>query len=658
MSNFACWNVRGFNQPFKRKEVRDLIRENKVGVCCMLETHVAKKRVDSVFTKLFRNWDWLSNSEACDKGCRIVIGWDENCFEVMMLFSSEQVIHCLMTEKSSRVHFFCSFVYAANDYIPRRHLWHSLEIFSQLVGESPWLILGDFNATLKDEETVGGIIGRSPAMEEFRECVYKMEVLDLHFTGMRYTWSGSPHGVGVVKKLDRALVNVAFQTKFQSAKASFLAPGTSDHSPIFVELNKVNVVKKKPAFKFQNFLTQRSNFLNLVQQGWHDQGGGVRMYRLVQKLKRLKPVFRNAAWATGNLCKKVNMLKNELVSVQMARDCDPLNENLKSEEVILSKRYREAALEEERMLKQKSKIHWLNVGDQNNKFFHKSLQVKRNKNRVTSILNDQGESIEGDYLVDHFISFYKNLIGTRSNCASIEDIGDYFEKQVPRVMCDEMLKEVSEEEIKKVMFSFGDDKASGPDGYSAKFFKSAWPVIGEEVCIAVKEFFRSGKLLKEVNATLIALIPKVDCPQRVGEFRPIALCNVLYKCISKILANRIKGSLEDIIDDNQNAFIPGRRISDNILLTQEFFKNYHRNKGAPRCAFKVDIKKAYDSVNWDFLFEALSMFGFPDRMIEWIKECVTTPSYSVIVNGESHGFLKGKRVSGKETPYLLTCLLS
>lgn len=183
------------------------------------------------------------------------------------------------------------------------------------MGESPWVILGDFNATLQEDEVLGGAIGRSPAMEEFRDCVNKIEVMDLHFIGVRYTWSGSPQGIGIVKKLDRALVNVAFQRKFHSAKARFLTSGTSDHSPIIVELNNEDVGRRKLAFQFQNFLTNRSNFLNLVQQGWNGQVGGVKMYRLVQKFKRLKPIFRHESWALGNLCSKVKDLKDALVSV-------------------------------------------------------------------------------------------------------------------------------------------------------------------------------------------------------------------------------------------------------------------------------------------------------------------------------------------------------
>ena len=180
------------------------------------------------------------------------------------------------------------------------------------------------------------------------------------------------------------------------------------------------------------------------------------------------------------------------------------------------------------------------------------------------------------------------------------------------------------------------------------------------MCSAVQEFFCTGKLLKKFNATVIALIPKVEHPTTVWQFRPIALCNVLYKCITKIIANRMKFCLGDLVDDVQNAFIPGRRISDNILLTQEIMKNNHRSVGAPRCAMKVDIKKAYDSVSWDFLIDALKLLNFPEKLIGWIRECVSSPAYSIILNGQMHGFFKGEkglRQGDPLSPYLFTLVM-
>nr|GEU28766.1 hypothetical protein [Tanacetum cinerariifolium] len=126
-------------------------------------------------------------------------------------------------------------------------------------------------------------------------------------------------------------------------------------------------------------------------------------------------------------------------------------------------------------------------------------------------------------------------------------------------------------------------------------------IIGVDVIKAVKEFFTNGRLLMELNHTIIALIPKVNTPARVTDYTPISCCNVLFKCISKIIANHLKDSLKRLVSPNQSAFVPGRCISDNILLTQEIMHNYHLDREVSRCAFKVDIQKVYDTVDWDFL---------------------------------------------------------
>ncbi|GJY23016.1 putative reverse transcriptase domain, reverse transcriptase zinc-binding domain protein [Tanacetum coccineum] len=235
--------------------------------------------------------------------------------------------------------------------------------------------------------------------------------------------------------------------------------------------------------------------------------------------------------------------------------------------------------------------------------------------------------------------------------------GDIFENDTVAL---EMVREVSDKEVKDAMFSMGDDKSPGPDGFTAAFFKEAWSIIGNDVIAAVREFFRNGTILKELNHTIITLIPKVKSPSRVNDYRPISCCNVLFKCISKIIANRIKHCLKSIVSPNQSAFVPGRSITDNILLTQELMHNYHLDRGPPRCAFKVDIQKAYDTVDWNFLRMILHGFGFHETMVSWIMECVSSTSYSICINGSLHGFFKGKRglrQGDPLSPYLFTLVM-
>ncbi|GJW62043.1 putative RNA-directed DNA polymerase [Tanacetum coccineum] len=319
----------------------------------------------------------------------------------------------------------------------------------------------------------------------------------------------------------------------------------------------------------------------------------------------------------------------------------------------------DAILMEERLLVQKAKIDWLKLGDANTAYFHKVVESQTARNRIDSIVDNNGATIDGDQVplafIDHYIEFL-----SQPGTATVFHSNDIFCNRLSMEGANSMIREVSDKEIKDTMFSMGDNKAPGPDGFSAAFFKEAWDIIGVDVCKAIKEFFTNGILLKELNHTIIALIPKVNSPVRINDYRPISCCNTLYKCISKILANRMKESLSELISLNQSAFVPGRRIADNILLTQELMHNYHLDRGPARCAFKVDIQKAYDTVDWLFLKDILTGFGFHHRMIGWIMECVTTTSFSLSINGCSHGFFKGMRglrQGDPISPYLFTLVM-
>ncbi|GKD22873.1 RNA-directed DNA polymerase, eukaryota, reverse transcriptase zinc-binding domain protein, partial [Tanacetum coccineum] len=215
--------------------------------------------------------------------------------------------------------------------------------------------------------------------------------------------------------------------------------------------------------------------------------------------------------------------------------------------------------------------------------------------------------------------------------------GTIFDNKVSIEEANQMTKDVTDEEIKKALFDIDDNKAPGPDGFTSKFYKKAWDIVKDDFCNAIKEFFNSGKMLAEINATLISLVPESMTPQKVSDFRPIACCNVVYKCISKILTNRIKSALTHLVDDNQSAFVPGRAITDNILLTQELLK-----------------------VSWAFIGDLLEKFGFPKKMRDWIMKCITTPKFTICVNGDRYGYFNGRRglrQGDPISPYIFTLVM-
>lgn len=135
--NVAAWNIRGLNQLPKQMEVRSLIRENHISLCAILESRVAVKTLKKVCSKVFGSWAWTSNGKLCNHGTRIIFGWDHNALDVMVINQSTQTVHCQVTCRSSKISFFCSFIYAANNHYVRRDLWNELIMHKRFVANNP-----------------------------------------------------------------------------------------------------------------------------------------------------------------------------------------------------------------------------------------------------------------------------------------------------------------------------------------------------------------------------------------------------------------------------------------------------------------------------------------------------------------------------------------
>ncbi|XP_022880751.1 uncharacterized protein LOC111398023 [Olea europaea var. sylvestris] len=398
-----------------------------------------------------------------------------------------------------------------------------------------------------------------------------MGVDDLKFDGCLYTWSNKHVSSPILKKLDRVLVNSKWEDEFQGSAATFLTTCVSDHSPMVVKL--AELLRRKIPFRFFDYWIDHPDFLPLVAQVWGEAVVGTSMFCLCSKLRRLKlalKYFNKEHFS--DLPRRVTQARSDLEHVQYLIQQSPLDPSLHIKEAWLI---------------------WEFARDQSTAFFFKAMKSHYGKNKVVSICRDDGTKVEEPHEVSKVIvEFYQNLLRQQPNGKSLamDLLRRALPKSISAVQKETFIRDVSYEKIKEVLFSLKDNKAMGLDGFNAGFFKRTWSIVRNNVLCAIKSFFDSGQLLKQVNATTIALVPK-------------------------LISNRVKMVLTDIVGSQQTAFVKGRHISDNIYLSQELLRNYHRSGGLPRCALKVDLMKAYDSVRWDFLFMILRVLGFLEKVI-------------------------------------------
>ncbi|KAL5574815.1 hypothetical protein UlMin_016514 [Ulmus minor] len=173
------------------------------------------------------------------------------------------------------------------------------------------------------------------------------------------------------------------------------------------------------------------------------------------------------------------------------------------------------------------------------------------------------------------------------------------------------------EDVRAAIFQMAPSKSPGADGMSALFYQNYWAIVGDEATTACLGFLNEGLGLRSINETLITLLPKVKCPTHIIEFRPISLCNVLYKIISKMLATRMRSVMDSIISEEQSAFILGRLIYDNAIIGFECLHALKRRRSKKKgfLALKLDMAKAYDRVEWSFIREVMKKLGFSEGLL-------------------------------------------
>jgi len=496
------------------------------------------------------------------------------------------------------------------------------------------LCAGDFNEVLAASEQFGGLIRPERQMDGFRTTVSDCGFVDLGFIGLPYTWDNRQQGDRNVKvRLDRGLANASFLDLFREVKVWHIQTTESDHCCLILEcLPHVSCNRrKKKNFRYENMWCRDPSYMALIRDTWDGADGAADLNGVQNRLGKIQGSLQD--WehnVFGSVRKTLANLRKDLEH-ERGRSLDS---GPSRKERQLMARISEILSREEIMEKQRPRIDWLKDGDRNTALFQAKARERAKRNKISVLKRDDGSlATSQDELESVATEFYKNLF-TAQNELSPETIFEHVPRKVTAEMNERLTRPFSADEVERALYMMKGSKAPGPDGFTAGFYQLHWDVLGADITYAVLDFLNGGALPDEMNQTTLVLIPKTRNPQEMKEYRPISLCNVIYKLCSKVLANRLREFLDDIIAEEQSAFVPGRLITDNVLIAYECIHYLKRKKGkSGACAIKLDMAKAYDRVEWLYLRGIMLQLGLHESFVNLIMRCVTSVSFCVRVNG-------------------------
>eukprot|EP00253_Pinus_taeda_P019083 PITA_19083 len=530
----------------------------------------------------------------------------------------------------------------------REQFWNNL-LSKDLIKDRSLILGGDLNFSIGTSEAWGPNARVDPLSDFFSNTLQAHNLIDVNTLKVKPTWRNRRIGEGrVAKRLDRFLISEDLTNDIPLFRKWVGEGGNSDHFPILLEFNKP---PSKPAspFKFNASWLQEESYNILFRNSWRHPGGlqienkGAHFW---DNLKRLKKV--TIEWAKDR--KKAQLEELSLIDAKLRAFEEPetdgyINQESKDKILQLENQRSKILLEKEEEWRQKSRAIWLKAGDENTKFFHNYAKGRKNANTIWKLKDLEGrEASSFEDLSRMGKKHFQNLFTAQGGITLAEIIrtAQCFPWFVEEEEAGNLMEVVSKEEVEHVIKSMAKDKSPGPDGWTSELFNHFFDLIGDELTEVVNESRMKGEMYPPFNATFIALIPKKEDPDSFEDFRPISLCNCVYKIRAKIIAMRLKPILSKNISSEQFGFLDGRQIHEAIGVAQETLHSI-RQKIKKGAVIKIDLSKAYDRICWTYLRMLLTHLGFKLEFINWIMGCVTSVSFAVLINGATSSFFKGQR---------------
>ncbi|XP_019178278.1 PREDICTED: uncharacterized protein LOC109173495 [Ipomoea nil] len=563
----------------------DLVSGKKPDFVFLMETMVKRDHAERLRVRI--GFEGLFYVDNVRNGGGLALLWKKNNTATLLGYSKNHVDIEVRMSSGETWRMTCFYGFPKSSQ--RRESW---ELLKSLIEKSllPWVVIGDFNDLLFQHEKRGTNPHPDNFLRGFSEAVDECGLHQLPMRGYQFTWekySGTDQWLD--ERLDKVMATMEWCDVHGGAGVENIITSNSDHSALFLDMNaRRRGGRRVPrSFRFEMAWLLDEGCREVVETAW--QGGRTEGWLNCQQ----RCGDRLMRWGDDHFHKfgeHIRRLRKEQGRIRGRRDPASL-----AQLQLLNNQISQLEAQEDVFWRQRAKQDWLRGADANTKYYHRYASARKKKNFISKLLNENGVWVEGQDMNNVVINYFSIIFAT-SNPVCEDPLFDEFGPRVTTEQNEALLCPYDVAEVKTAIFAMYPDKAPGPDGMNPGFYQRFWDIVGEDVSAFVVNCLNSGEIPSDLNATNIVLIPKKNDPTTVADLRLFALSNVLYRIMAKMIANRLKPMLGDLISESQSVFIPGRLITDNILVAAEVghFLNRKQCGMAGWGALKLDMAKTYD----------------------------------------------------------------